>query len=86
MGKFLKVVYTDMGRILDFWKTDKRTLGNCTRCGRFGYMDPHHLVTRSRGGKDTVNVCRTCHNWIGEHISKAECEGFYLRGYKGEKN
>ena len=43
------------------------------RC--FGPIDPHHVLRRSQGGKDTVEnliaVCRAHHDWIHQHPAKS---------------
>ena len=85
MGRFIKIIYEETGKILDHLKKGQERIGNCKRCGRFSYLDRHHDITQSRGGTDTVDICRTCHSWIGEHIAQAEKEGFYTRGYKIKK-
>jgi len=47
-----------------------RDKGRCRCCGAKG-MDLHHVLYRSRGGKDTesnlVTVCRQCHAAIHGH-------------------
>ena len=57
----------------------------CERCGKseeYVHLDPHHVITKSRGGTDIVYLCRECHNWVGEHIKEAEELGLYKKGYK----
>lgn len=74
----------DTGGILKHWGSDGSA--NCARCKRFVDTDSHHVMTKSRGGTKTVQVCRRCHEWIGRHPKRAEREGFYVRGYKINKN
>ncbi len=51
----------------------KRDGGKCRCCGKPGF-DLHHIVYRSRGGKDTednlVTTCRACHTAIHQHALK----------------
>ena len=50
-----------------------RDKGRCRCCGAKG-TDLHHVLYRSRGGKDTadnlVTVCRQCHEAIHGHALK----------------
>lgn len=45
--------------------------GKCRCCGRAGY-DVHHVVMRSRGGKDEpanlVLLCKVCHLDAHQHV------------------
>jgi len=42
-----------------------RQMGMCPLCGRDGVkMSDHHLVPRSRGGRDTEAICNDCHSQI----------------------
>jgi heterodisulfide reductase subunit A-like polyferredoxin len=81
MGKYIEVVYTD-----GFNSSVDDKYGNCELCGKYCEFDPHHTITRSRGGKDTVKICRKCHDWIGGHPNEAEKLNLYIRGYKIWKN
>lgn len=78
MGKLYKVSYfeSSLGARLG--------QGNCAKCGEFGRLDGHHIMTKSRGGSDfkVVGLCRACHNEVGLKIIEAEKAGLYKRGYK----
>lgn len=43
------------------------------RC--FGRIDPHHILPRSRGGKDTLDdlasLCRAHHEWVHAHPAQS---------------
>ena len=85
-SKNYKVEYIKDGGIIEHIRGHQR-LGNCALCGGFCVMDPHHKVTKSRGGgeDDLVDVCRSCHEWIGNYPLQASKLGLYLRGYKTKK-
>jgi 5-methylcytosine-specific restriction endonuclease McrA len=50
----------------------------CPLCGRPN-VDPtdHHLVPKSRGGKDTKSICRDCHKAIHAVFTNEELETTY---------
>lgn len=45
-----------------------------------GRLDPHHVLPRGRGGKDTlvnlVALHRQCHRYVHEHPAEAKPLGF----------
>ena len=45
-----------------------------------GALDPHHILPRGRGGKDTydnlVSLHRKCHRYIHEHPAEGKRKGF----------
>jgi 5-methylcytosine-specific restriction endonuclease McrA len=51
----------------------------CMHCNNRNGIDPHHIVHRSRGGKDElanlVTVCRECHNAHHDGFLKIELLG-----------
>ena len=51
----------------------RRDGGRCRMCGAVG-TDPHHLLARSLGGKDTVEnvawMCRPCHDFVQQHVTR----------------
>jgi hypothetical protein len=52
----------------------------CTLCGRVilpEHRDEHHLVPKSRGGKETLPLHRICHMQIHALFSEAELEKSY---------
>ena len=60
----------------------------CAKCGKseeYVNLDRHHTLTKSRGGKTTIYLCRPCHEWIGENIDKAKELGLYEEGYNIDK-
>lgn len=40
--------------------------GTCPLCGREDLpgLTEHHVVPKSRGGKDTISICRDCHRQV----------------------
>lgn len=44
-----------------------------------GRLDPHHILPRGRGGKDTlanlVSLHRACHRYVHEHPREAKPKG-----------
>ena len=44
-----------------------------------GRLDPHHILPRGRGGKDTlanlVSLHRLCHSYVHEHPTESKREG-----------
>jgi hypothetical protein len=56
-------------------------LGDCPLCGRRlvagGSVNQHHLVPRSRSGRDTVALHRICHSAIHATLSEKELEWQY---------
>ena len=39
--------------------------GVCALCDReVGHLSRHHLIPRSEGGTETVDLCRTCHKTL----------------------
>lgn len=52
--------------------------GPCPLCGRPN-LNPtdHHLVPKSRGGKDTLTICRDCHKAAHILFSNRELERQY---------
>ena len=44
-----------------------------------GRLDPHHILPRGRGGKDTlanlVSLHRLCHHYVHEHPTESKREG-----------
>jgi hypothetical protein len=53
--------------------------GNCPLCERENYYpSDHHLVPRSRGGRDcTETICQSCHEAIHQVLSNKELEKEY---------
>lgn len=52
----------------------------CSLCGRFvdrSQLDLHHLVPKSRGGRDTVPLHRICHRQIHALLTEKELERDY---------
>ena len=51
------------------------------RCA--GRIDPHHVLPRGRGGKDTTEnlicLCRAHHDWVHSNPSRAYDLGFLAR-------
>ena len=57
----------------------------CAVCGKsedYVHLDNHHDLLNSRGGTETIKVCRQCHQWIHSHPKEAEEKGFIIKGYK----
>ena len=58
-------------------------LGDCPLCGRKlvggSSVNQHHLVPRSRNGRDTVALHRICHAAIHATLSEKELERQYNR-------
>ena len=56
-------------------------LGDCPLCGRKlvggSSVNQHHLVPRSRNGRDTVALHRICHAAIHATLSEKELERQY---------
>ena len=43
-------------------------------------MSAHHMIPKSRGGKDTVYICSDCHSAIHAHYSNKElAKKFYSK-------
>jgi uncharacterized protein with PIN domain len=60
----------------------------CARCGKseeYVNLDKHHTITQSRGGTETVYLCRECHRWVGENVKEAEELGLYIKGFNLNK-
>jgi hypothetical protein len=52
--------------------------GPCPLCGRPNHNPTdHHLVPKSRGGKDTLTICRDCHHAAHILFSNRELERQY---------
>ena len=50
----------------------------CPICGRPNFHpSDHHLVPKSRGGKDTLTICRDCHHAAHLLFSNKELERTY---------
>jgi hypothetical protein len=53
----------------------------CALCERavpsLAYIEKHHTVPRSKGGKETVTVCMDCGNQIHELFSNKELRDTY---------
>ncbi len=52
----------------------------CSHCGRFipeGQRDEHHLVPKSRGGRETKTLHRICHRQLHAFFTEAELEKNY---------
>ena len=49
----------------------------CRHCGFRQTLDPHHIIFKSHGGKDTtenlITLCRSCHSGI--HAGNLEIVG-----------
>jgi hypothetical protein len=51
---------------------------NCPLCNRLMYhVSDHHLVPKSRGGKETLAICCDCHRAIHSLFSNKELERKY---------
>lgn len=53
---------------------------SCRLCGRLieaRHLDLHHLVPKSRGGRDTVPLHRICHRQIHALLTEKELERDY---------
>lgn len=66
---------------------DERTLDQAGRCTRHS-VDVHEILARSAGGsilddKNVLAVCRSCHDWIGNHPKKATALGLRRSRYPG---
>ena len=66
----------------------------CSRCGSYKNIESHHIIFKSKGGKDDksnrVDLCRECHDFIHAEASIAEylehCEKYVrLQGNKLKK-
>ena len=60
----------------------------CERCGKseeYVHLDKHHALTKSKGGKKTIYLCRECHNWVHRNIKKAKELGLYISDYHIDK-
>lgn len=54
------------------------SVATCPLCKRPNLRpSDHHLIPRSRGGKETANVCEDCHEAIHETFSNKELERDY---------
>jgi hypothetical protein len=56
------------------------TLAECPLCERpipLAQLDAHHLVPKSRGGVQTVNLHRICHRQIHALLTEVELERLY---------
>lgn len=55
--------------------------GFCEKCGAYGYVNDHHIVSRKVERKDnkvTIRLCLNCHQDIHEHIpEEPQEENFY---------
>lgn len=50
----------------------------CPLCNRpMHYASDHHLVPKTRGGKDTVTICYDCHQAIHSLFSNKDLENKY---------
>lgn len=49
----------------------------CDRAYPWLRLSDHHLVPRSRGGKDTLPICTDCHRAIHATFSNRELEAEY---------
>jgi hypothetical protein len=51
---------------------------NCPLCNRdIEHTSDHHLVPRSRGGKETLPVCLDCHKSVHAFFTNKELEDKY---------
>lgn len=60
----------------------------CAKCGKseeYVDLDKHHIITKSKGGVETVYLCRVCHRWVGNHIKEAKELGLYISDYIVDK-
>jgi len=51
--------------------------GECPLCGRTARLTDHHLVPRTRKGKETVPICEGCHRAVHAFFSNKELETRY---------
>jgi len=50
----------------------------CPLCNRPNhYPSDHHLIPRSRGGKETLTICRDCHDVVHAFFSNKQLESDY---------
>lgn len=50
----------------------------CPLCNRNSkYANEHHFVPKSKGGKDTTQICVPCHNTIHDIFSNNELRDVY---------
>lgn len=58
-----------------------RSLGPCPLCGREMIagpsVDAHHLVPKSQGGRETVDMHRVCHRKIHAELTERELRDAY---------
>jgi hypothetical protein len=47
-------------------------------------VDRHHVLKRSAMGKDTIQLCRACHEWVETHPREAEELGLHIPFYKSK--
>ena len=87
MSRFVNIEYVDWGKMKEHLFGNEN-VGNCALCGEFIALDEHHKVTQSKGGteSDIVNLCRSCHDWVGNHPEEASKKGLYISEYKIKEN
>ncbi len=53
---------------------------NCAICKKFGYVDSHHIVSKSKGGSNKsfnkVQICPNCHRSV--HLGDIVIEGKFM--------
>ena len=55
-------------------------LQRCALCGRLTpveHLSKHHVLPRSRGGRDTEPLCRTCHGHVHATFTNKQLETEY---------
>jgi hypothetical protein len=52
-------------------------INKCVFCGLTTSVNYHHLIPRSKGGKETVSCCFTCENFIHKKWNHNELRDVY---------
>jgi len=59
-------------------KTTNTTTYDCPLCGReVPKVSDHHLVPKSRGGRETLPICLDCHKSVHAFFTNKELETTY---------
>ena len=51
--------------------------GKCELCKMVLYTRRHHLTPKSKGGKETIDCCFTCENFLHKTFSNNELRDVY---------
>ena len=52
-------------------------INKCEFCGLTTFTRGHHVIPKSKGGKETVNTCPTCENFIHSNWNHNELRDIY---------